>query len=338
MKIHEFVGKRFLKSYGINVPPSYLIKTYNEKSPQFLPCVLKSQVLVGGRMKSGGVLFAFNESEFREKLKKLLQTPIKGEEPYGVLVERKMEIEHEYYLSIFIDRSKRDITYVFSENGGIEIENVRDYLTGNKEQILHKIPEKFYSIIEKLTNLFIEKDLTLLEINPLAQLKNGEIYALDAVFHLDDSAIFRQEWAKEFVEKKDYPFQYVELDGNIGIIGCGAGIVMATMDAVSLKGYKPADFLDLGGGADTNTTITALNLLYDKGIRTIVMNIFGGITKCDDIAKAIIEFSELRLDVELLVRLTGTNEDQAKNILKKAGLNYFDDMYSMIDAIGRDNL
>jgi succinyl-CoA synthetase beta subunit len=267
MKIHEFVGKRLLKSYGINVPPSYLVRTYNEESPQFLPCVLKSQVLVGGRMKAGGVLFANSECEFKDKLKKLLTTPIKGEDPYGVLIERKMEVDHEYYLSIFIDRSRKDIIYVFSESGGIEIENSRDHLTGNKYQILQKLPDKFHPIVEKLTNLFIEKDLTLLEINPLAQLKNGDIYALDAVFHLDDSAIFRQEWAKKFVKKRDFPFQYVELDGDIGIIGCGAGIVMATMDAISLKGYKPADFLDLGGGADSETTMIALKLLYNKDIK-----------------------------------------------------------------------
>jgi len=332
MKIHEFVGKEFFRDYGIKVPPSKLFTKETMQAP-FLPCVLKSQVLVGGRMKSGGVLFAETEEEFRTNLKILLKKKIKGEIPYGVLVEKKEDIEKEYYFSLFLDRNKKRITYIFSENGGIEIENRGGHISGDKDFILKKIPTEMRSVVDKLTLLFKEKDLTLLEINPFARLKNGEIYALDAVLHLDDSALFRQEWAKKFVQEKEYSFQYVELDGNIGIIGCGAGIVMATMDAVSLKGYKPADFLDLGGGADSKTTMEALKLLTSKGIKTIVMNIFGGITKCDEIANAIIEYSKSNNNVKLLVRLTGTNEEKAKKILIDNNIRYFDDMYSMIEAI-----
>ena len=337
MKIHEFVGKSFLHEYDINVPSSYLLTTF-KGTPKFLPCVLKSQVLVGGRMKAGGVLFANSKNEFKESLKKLLSTPIKGEKPYGVLVERKVEIEHEYYLSLFLDRKARDITYVFSQNGGIEIENSGNHISGNKKFIIENIPLNLKPIVEKLTKLFMDKDLTLLEINPLAKSKDGNIYALDAVLHLDDSAIFRQKWAKRFIEKKEYPFQYVELNGNVGIMGCGAGIVMATMDAVSLKGYKPANFLDLGGGASTETTIKALELLNKRGLKVVVMNIFGGITKCDDIAKAIIDFSKRNSRMRLLIRITGTNEDKAKIMLKEFGLKYFNDMESMINALEEESL
>ncbi len=332
MKIYEFVSKRFFRDYGIKVPNSYLAKSKNVQ-PKFLPCVLKSQVLVGGRMKAGGILFAKSFEEYQENMGILLTKPIKGDNPYGVLVEEMMEIEKEYYLSLFLDRKEKRISYVFSQCGGIDIENTSDYLSGDKDFILSKIPLAINSIIDKLEKLFIDKDLTLLEINPLAQLKNGEIYALDAVLHLDDSAIFRQKWALEFSKEEKYPFQYVELEGNIGIIGCGAGIVMATMDAVSYRGFKPADFLDLGGGANTKTTIEALQLLAGKGIKTIVMNIFGGITKCDEIARAIIKFRSSRDDINLLIRLTGTNEYEAKKLLKDAELTYFDDMYSMIDYL-----
>jgi succinyl-CoA synthetase beta subunit len=249
------------------------------------------------------------------------------------LVEKKEEVEKEYYFSLFLDRNEKRITYIYSENGGIEIENRGSHISGDKTFILEKIPTDMKNIVDKLTLLFKEKDLTLLEINPLARLKNGEIYALDAVLHLDDSALFRQKWAERFIQRKEYPFQYVELEGTIGIIGCGAGIVMATMDAVSLKGYKPADFLDLGGGAGSKTTIEALKLLTSKGIKTIVMNIFGGITKCDEIANAIVEYSKLNNHVRLLVRLTGTNEEKAKKILAENNIGYFEDMYSMIEAI-----
>lgn len=338
MKIHEFVGKELLREYSVKVPKSYLVKEkpYDVK---FLPAVLKSQVLIGGRMKAGGVLFAHEKSEFESKVDELLFKEIKGEKPYGVLVEEMIPIQKEYYVSLLLDREEKDIIILFSENGGIDIEDNKDsIIKTNFNDFENKIPEKISKILPKLRKLFREKDLTLLEINPLVEDINGELYALDIVMHLDDNAIFRQDWAKEFIEN-EYPFHFVKLDGDIGIIGCGAGIVMATMDAVKLSGGEPANFLDLGGGAEKNITIQALELLKSYNIKRIILNIFGGITKCDEIASGLVEFKNNNPEIQLYVRLTGTNEEEAKRILKDNNINYYDDMYSMIiDAVRMVNI
>ncbi|SHF01568.1 succinyl-CoA synthetase beta subunit [Marinitoga hydrogenitolerans DSM 16785] len=334
MKVQEFLGKKFLKEYGIRIPVSYLVKEEKDIEIKFLPAVLKSQVLVGGRMKSGGVLFAKDENEFISKANVLLKKEIKGEKPYGVLIEEMIPFEKEYYISLVLDREKKDIIILYSENGGIDIEeNKNSIIKATFENYEKFLPEKIQKIIPNLRKLFREKDLTLLEINPLVEDNEGVIYALDSVMHLDDNAIFRQEWAKEFLEEK-YPFHFVKLNGDIGIIGCGAGIVMATMDAVKLSGGEPANFLDLGGGAEKEITIQALNLLKDYGIKRIILNIFGGITKCDEIANGLVEFKKQNPEISLFIRLTGTNEENAKKILKENELSYYEDMYSMIlDAV-----
>ncbi|AEX85481.1 succinyl-CoA synthetase [Marinitoga sp. 1135] len=334
MKVHEFIGKGFLQDYGIKVPQSYLITSEKDIKVTFLPAVLKSQVLVGGRMKAGGVLFAHTEEEFSEKAKYLLKKEIKGEKPYGVLAEEMIPIKKEYYISLLLNREEKEISILFSESGGIDIEENKDSIIKTNFEKFHEvIPEKIQKILPNLRKLFREKDLTLLEINPLIESEGGEIIALDAVMHLDDNAIFRQTWAEEFVDEK-YPFHFVKLEGDIGIIGCGAGIVMATMDAVKLHGGEPADFLDLGGGAEKDITLEALNLLKNSGIKKVILNIFGGITKCDEIARGLVEFNKENPDIQLFIRLTGTNENEAKEILKKHNLNYYEDMYSMIlDAV-----
>ncbi|MCP5455464.1 MAG: succinyl-CoA synthetase [Thermotogae bacterium] len=331
MKIHEFVGKKILKEYGINVPESVFIKNFPPEKG-IIPSVIKSQVLVGGRMKSGGVLFADNGEEFLRNTEILLKKPIKGEFPYGVLAEEKIKINHEYYISAVLNREKRSEEWIFSEEGGIEIENSENIKKGSYEEILNTVPEKFRTFLPKLKKIFNEKDLTLLEINPVAEDTSGNLTALDCVMHVDDNALFRQPWAKKFTED-DHDFHYVELDGNIGIIGCGAGIVMATMDAVKNAGYSPANFLDIGGGADKETTLNALNLLKSKNIKITVMNIFGGITKCDVIANSILEFKEINKDIKLFIRLTGTNEEEAGIILEKNNIKNYKDLDEMINAL-----
>ncbi|BBE30533.1 succinyl-CoA synthetase subunit beta [Tepiditoga spiralis] len=329
MKIHEFVGKEILSKNGIKVPKSFLTRE-KEVQCNILPCVLKSQVLVGGRMKAGGILFSDECNDFKKKLSLLLEKKIKGEKPYGVLIEEKKEIKKEYYLSLILDRTQKDIIIGFSKDGGIDIEDSESLITGNFESIIDKLPVKIKNILPKLRKIFREKDLTLLEINPLAELKDGSICALDAVFHLDDNAIYRQKWAQEFEEETQYPFHYVKLNGDTGIIGCGAGIVMATMDTVKMYGGTPANFLDLGGGANEENTIMALELLKNEGIKKIVMNIFGGITECDVIANAIVNFTKKNKDIKLFIRLTGTNEKKAKKILIENNIPFYEDMYSMI--------
>ncbi|MBB6063216.1 succinyl-CoA synthetase beta subunit [Thermosipho japonicus] len=329
MKIHEFVGKKLLKESGIETPKGYVIKNSDSLQVKFLPAVLKSQVLVGSRMKAGGILFANTKDEFFTNASNLLEKEIRGEKPYAILVEEKINIKHEYYISLYIDRIEKDIKILFSENGGIEIENNKNNILNLSINDYKKLPDKFHDIVIKLHKLFTEKDLILLEINPFAEDENGKLIALDCVMHLDDNALFRQKWAREFVNDS-YPFHFVKLDGDIGIIGCGAGIVMATMDAVNLYGGKPANFLDLGGGANSNVTLEALRLLKSLNVKKIIMNIFGGITKCDEIAKAIVKFKNENKNLPIFVRITGTNEEEAKQILDENNIAYFDDMYEMI--------
>ncbi len=332
MKLHEFLSKEIMRSYGIPVPKSFLVRKGESPKNFFLPCVLKSQVLVGSRMKNGGVLFVNTPQEFEHGLKILLGKKIKDEIPFGVLVEEKIPTKHEHYLSLILDRDEKDISLIYSNDGGIDVETSQNFVKGQFDRMVKNIDPRIAKIALILRRIALEKDITLLEINPLGEMENGEFIALDAVFYLDDSAIYRQSWVKKFAEENPYPFNYVKLEGNIGIIGCGAGIVMATIDMVKLFGGEPADFLDLGGGANKDVTVFALETLKGYGIRKTIMNIFGGITKCDEIARAIVDFKKRNPDYMLYVRLTGTNEEKAKEVLEKNHINYYKDMYSMVES------
>ncbi|MGM0641670.1 MAG: ATP-grasp domain-containing protein [Thermotogota bacterium] len=333
MKIYEFVGKKILKNHGINIPNSQIIKNEIPKN-KIIPSVIKSQVLVGGRMKLGGVLFAQNEEEYVKYVNVLLAKTIKGEIPHSILAELMIDYKNENYLSIYVDREERQIKWIFSSEGGIEIENSKNIIKGSYNEVFIKVPQAIKNIMPNLYNLFIEKDLTLLEINPLViTANNNKIYALDCVMEVDDNALYRQEWINEYNKNIESSFHYVELDGNIGIIGCGAGIVMATMDMISEKGLKPANFLDIGGGADKKTTIKALKTLYKKGLKTIVMNIFGGITKCDLIAESIVDFKKNHKDINLLVRMTGNGEKEGTKILKDYNIKNYDTLEDLIEDL-----
>ena len=337
MKLHEFVGKSILRTYGIPVPKSFFVREGETVEKKILPCVLKSQVLVGSRMKNGGVLFANTDKEFDLHLRTLLERKIRGETPYGVLVEEKISVKHEHYISLVLDRDEKDLVLIYSCDGGVNVESSRNFIKAKFDDVLNEIDPNMANIATTLKRIALEKDVTLLEINPLGESESGEFVALDAVFHLDDSALYRQPWAKKFLKKNPHSFHYLKLDGDIGVIGCGAGIVMATMDTVEHFGGKPADFLDLGGGASEATTLAALKTLKNDGIRKIVMNIFGGITKCDETAKAIVNFKRENPDYDLYVRITGTNEEEAKRILKENHISFYDDMYSVIkDAVVGD--
>ncbi len=341
MKVHEFLSKRLLSSYGVHVPHSILVKKEKDafrEIPLPYPRVLKSQVLVGSRMKKGGVLFANSYTEYCRSLSELLEKKIDGESPYGVLVEEKIEVKEENYISLLLDRNIKGLLLMYSEEGGIDVESSNRIIRGNFENVVKLLEPQMMTLASRLRDLAFEKDLTLVEINPIARELNGELVALDAVFHLDDAAIYRQKWFEEFVPTRSYPFQYVELEGNMGIIGCGAGIVMATIDHLKEMGAEPADFLDLGGGADERVASEALRFLQSKGLKKILINIFGGITKCDEIAKSIVEFKNAFPDCILYVRLTGTNEEVAKDILDNAGVNFYDDMYSMIEEAVRGKI
>ncbi|PID27485.1 MAG: succinate--CoA ligase subunit alpha [Candidatus Cloacimonadota bacterium] len=364
MKLQEFQGKELFKDYGITVPESQFIPK-NEKTIKInleYPFVVKSQVLAGGRGKAGLVKFVKNQEEFDGCIEHIMTSEHRGEKPVGVLLEAAAELDKEYYLSILVNRQLRCLSLIFSSFGGVDIEEVAK---SNKEQI-HTVHldhnnsiedlredlfllkdnlkndiqfETFVVFCSKLLKLFTEKDLMMIEINPFIFVNDTEISALDAVVEIDDSASFRHpdifEEAKKIEKytaetKEENPFgnHYVELDGNVGILGCGAGIVMASMDMIRSFGGKPANFLDIGGGANKKTTVQALEILHENtNIKSIFINIFGGITFCDEIAKAIIDFRATRKrTLPLIIRMMGNNAKEAIRLLKDNGIFAFNNM------------
>ncbi len=345
MKVHEYLAKDILRSEGIRVPRSVLVTEENLSTEKDLiiesieklgfPQVLKSQVLVGGRMKAGGVKIVDNIEGFFKEIERMLITEIKGEKPYGVLVEEFIPHESERYLSISIDRNLRDITFVYSDVGGIDIE---EYSRKHPDRViktheLSELPMELQGFVSRLNDIFVRYDLTLLEINPFV-VRGGEYYALDAVFHVDDSALFRQLWADE----EETGSHFVELeDGNVGVIGCGAGIVMATLDALVEYGFKPANFYDIGGGATAEVVYDALGRVY-KITNKVVLNIFGGITDCVEIANGIIRFKNDNPDIDIFLRLSGNNEIIARELLKNHGVCVVNDMKELIESFKKGGI
>ncbi|AMW32168.1 succinyl-CoA synthetase beta subunit [Fervidobacterium changbaicum] len=345
MKVHEYLAKRVLKAEGVRIPSGVLITRedilenlsgFSERlSLLGFPQVLKAQVLVGGRMKAGGVKIVKNLEESFEEIVKISQMEIKGERPYGVLVEEFIPHEKEMYLSISIDRNIRDIVIVFAPEGGIDVE---EYSQKYPDRIIKSnnpedFPAELRKLILKLKDVFVRYDLTLLEINPFV-VKDGEFIALDAVFHVDDSALFRQLWLDEEMPESSF----VKLhEGGVGVIGCGAGIVMATLDALVEHGFRPANFCDIGGGATAESVYNALNKVKEI-TNCAVLNIFGGITDCVEIAKGIINFKKQNPDFTLLIRLSGNNELLARKMLEGYNIPTVSDMKELIESLRKGGM
>ncbi|WP_456373310.1 ADP-forming succinate--CoA ligase subunit beta [Methanocaldococcus sp.] len=349
MKLHEYEAKKIFKEYGIPVPESFLINKGDDLNSINVDkeVVLKAQVLVGGRGKVGGILFASNKEEFIKKANELFNKEVKGEKVEKILVEEKLPIEKEYYVSIIIDRDAKKPLIIFSTKGGVDIEEVAErepekiikYHIDIKKPFLPyiarwivkdaKLPSneigKVADVIYKLYKIFKDLDATMVEINPLVITKDGNVYAADAVLHLDDDAAFRHnyEMFEEYKNKEKLPFAYVELDGDVAVIGNGAGLTLASMDIINNLGRKPACFLDIGGGADTETVKLALKkVLENKNVKGIFINILGGITRCDEVAKGIIEVLKEHPNIKFAVRMMGTNEEIGKKILEEHGIPY----------------
>jgi succinyl-CoA synthetase beta subunit len=353
MKLFEYQAKEVFARYGIPVPPGTVITQPGEVDNLSLkyPVVLKAQVLVGGRGKAGGIKIAGSPQEARAHAEAILGMTIKGERVRALLVAEAVDIEKEYYLAFTVDRSARRVVAVASEAGGVDIEEVAratpekivkapvdPYLgfqpfqaraLGRRLGLTGRTLTEFAGIAYSLYRLLREEDAELAEINPLA-LTNGRLVAIDAKLILDDNAAYRhpdrpadQEMTELERMAKEHDLSYVELDGDIAIIGNGAGLVMSTLDMVAHFGGRPANFLDVGGGASTEAMKQALAIATRKpGVRALFVNIFGGITRCDDIARGIVEN---RPSVPMVVRLTGTNEEEGRAILEAQGIRAFTD-------------
>jgi len=375
LKLFEFEAKEILKKYGVEVPPSVLIARGEDPAAKLAeaglepPVVVKSQVLVAGRGKAGGIKIANTLEEAVELVNKLFETPIKGLKPSYILVEKAIPHDVELYAAIVIDRSERKPVVLASKYGGMDIEEIarekpesivrlhvnpevglRGYHArsiGKKIGLSGKALSSFANFLTALYRVFMDYDAELAESNPLA-LVGDKVIPLDARLIVDDNALYRHpelgerkieetgEYTEWEIRARKMGLAFVELDGDIGIIGNGAGLTMTTMDLVYEYGGKPANFLDIGGGASAELVKTAVGFLFEfPKARKIFMNIFGGITRCDEVArgvvKAIEELGGLRKPI--VIRLSGTNEEEGREILRQAGLEAFTDPIEAVKKV-----
>jgi succinyl-CoA synthetase beta subunit len=366
MNVHEYQAKDLMRKFGIKVLNGQVAKTVDEavagaKKLGGSVWVVKAQIHAGGRGKAGGVKLAKSLDEVKAHATEILgktlvthQTGPEGKKVQTLLIEEGCNIQKEYYLGIVLDRNNSKVTFMVSEEGGVEIEEVAhnhpekiikvsvDPATGYSSYIGRKLgyaiglkgdqlkdADKFF---QGLYNLYTQSDCTVAEINPLVLTKEGQIIALDAKLNFDENALFRhpeiaayrdlsEESAKE-IEASKYGLSYIELDGNIGCLVNGAGLAMATLDIIKLNGGTPANFLDVGGGATKEAVEQAFRIiLSDPNVKAILVNIFGGIMKCDIIAEGVIAAAKaVSLNVPLVVRLEGTNVELGKKMLNESGL------------------
>ena len=366
MKLYEYEAKSIIATYGVPIPKGELA-TSEAKSSEIAtalrtPVAIKAQVLVAGRGKAGGILFADTPQEAGEVAQKLLGSEIKGLVVEKVLIEKKLPIKRELYFGITVDRLHRCYVAVASGSGGVDIEEVAQsqpqrifkqlinpqlgFRTFNSRQIakgLGYVGDQmvaFGEILEKAYIASMDLDAELLEMNPLVETQNGEFVAADIRIILDDNALFRHEEfrQKRLQERRELSpdefdalkngLDYVMLDGDIGVVGNGAGLVMATLDMINLYGGKPANFLDLGGGASLPRIEAAFKIILTNPLLKVTfVNILGGITLCDEVARGIIHVrSQLGTSKPIVIRLVGTNEKEGRRILAEAGLPAFDSM------------
>jgi len=320
MKLLESQGKEIFKEYGINIPKQFELNEVDQD------VVVKAQVLVGGRGKVGGIKLA-NKDNVQSIAQQILRMEIKGEKVNQILIEEAIKIEEEHYLSVTVDRNAKDYICVASAKGGVNIEDVpkEDIVKGTYEDIKDKVCIGKQNIFKKLLQIAKEKDAILVEINPLI-LSDHKLYAADSKVIIDDNALFRQNF-----EGEKEGGNYVELEGDVGIIGNGAGLVMGTLDTLAYYGGKPANFLDVGGGSSTEVVENAIDrVLQNKNVKKLLVNIFAGISRCDEVAQAIVN---KQIKILMVVRMVGTNEEQGRKILLDNGIKAFDSMEECVKEI-----
>jgi len=358
MRLHEYQSKEVFADYHIPIPRGRLASTPEEAKliAEELngPVVLKAQVLVGGRGKAGGIRLVKSPDEAEEEASEILGYRIKDIPVRRLLVEEAVNIQQEIYFGMTVDREHGETLMIVSAEGGVEIEEIarsspekivqininpllglRDYQARNcatEIEIPRQLWRSFITITKNLYRAYQNLDATLVEINPLVITIDNHWVALDGKIILDDNALFRHP---DFVDKRDisaetpeeiearkFGLSYIKLSGNIGCLVNGAGLAMATMDIIQHKGGQPANFLDIGGGASAEKVAAALKiLLADKQVKTVLINIFGGITRCDEVACGIKQvLKEINTEIPFIIRLVGTNETEGKQILADANL------------------
>jgi succinyl-CoA synthetase beta subunit len=358
MKIHEYQSKEIFSRYSIPVTKEVVCYTVEEVAVAAeklgYPVVVKAQVLAGGRGKAGGVKLAKTLDDAKQAAKQILGMDIKGYIVEKVLVAQGVKFNSEFYVGLTIDRNTKSVIFMGSKEGGVEIEEVAK---DNPEAILKftidpdlgmtpflarkiafglfddfAIVKQGADLFQKLYQIFLDTDASLVEINPLVITDDGKLLALDGKMNFDDNALYRQEEIlalneptedeiKE-IDAKDKGLTYIRLDGSIGCMVNGAGLAMATMDVIKYFGGSPANFLDIGGSSNPQKVIDAMNLLLsDKNVKVIMINIFGGITRCDDVAKGLVTaLDEMKVTIPIVIRLSGTNAEEGLRIISDYNL------------------
>jgi succinyl-CoA synthetase beta subunit len=368
MDIHEYQAKERFRAAGIPVPPGEVAMSADEAeaiaSKYGAPVMVKAQVHTGGRGKAGGVKYAADASEAREHASNILGMDIRGLTVEKVLVTPAEDIDSEAYVGVLVDRSTQSATFMVSPEGGMDIEEVAE----TKPEAIRKLavdprygllPHQAYwlanflyedpghvkqasKVVARLYDAFVDSGASMTEINPLITTPEGDIKAIDAKMSIDDNELFRRPEVAEMRDTSSEPpsetkareagLSYVKLDGSVGCCVNGAGLAMATMDLVKYYGGEPANFLDIGGSSNPDKVVAALEIITsDLNVKAILFNIFGGITRCDDVANGIVEATQ-RIDIEVpvVIRLTGTNEERALEILEKAGFSAYTSMDDVV--------
>jgi len=358
LNIHEYQSKRIFARYGVPIPAGDVATTPAEARAIAerlgAPVVVKAQVLVGGRGKAGGIKLARTPEEAGELAARILGMTIKGLPVKRVLVDQALDIRQELYLGLVIDRAARGVVMMASAAGGIDIEEVAattpekiirvqvDPFLGLQDfqarslaygiGVDKALARPFAQIAHGLYQAFVGSDASLAEINPLVVTGDGRLVAADGKMNLDDSALFRHKDLAELrdLEAEDpherearlHDLSYVKLDGNIGCMVNGAGLAMATMDIIKLYGGEPANFLDIGGGAQAEKVAAALRIIFaDRNVKVVLLNIFGGITRCDEVARGVLAaLKQVPTDVPMVARLVGTNEEEGRRLLAETGM------------------
>jgi succinyl-CoA synthetase beta subunit len=372
--LYEYQGKELFRRFGIPVSEGRLATTPGEarEAAEELggPVVVKAQVLTGGRGKAGGVKLADGPDDAEQKAEEILGLDIRGHVVRKVWIEQASDIAKEYYLSLTFDRGAKQGLFMLTTEGGIEIEEVAeknpdalarlhvDPLEGfqpyQARQLIYGArigdpdeQKQIAAIVEQLYRCFVETDAMLCEVNPLIVTPDGEVRALDSKFTVDDNALYKHRDIAEMRDLEAYPPEeraarekgvtYVKLDGEVGILGNGAGLVMSTLDVIALVGGRPANFCDLGGGGDAQGVVSALEVITaDPQVRAILFNIFAGITRCDVVAQGILQaLSEITIDHPIVVRFDGTNAEEGRALLEEAAPPNLHVEATMLDAARR---